>query len=178
VIYFRLDDPENEQSIEQNLQKLIKKEKFTRFEYQLPDEYRLDRQMENISSHLPIVSTGMDTQHFLTDRQEVRRFFKGKKRYIMESFYRHMRKKYDILVKNGKPQGGKWNYDQRNRNGYDGNVPIPEAKVFKNDATNIVDMIHQCGVKTFGKIEPQNFMWPVNRTQSRNCFRNLSKNIH
>jgi len=166
VIYFRLDDPENEQSIEKNLQKLIKKEKFTRFEYLLPDEYRLDRQLEHIASRLTVPVAMADTEHFLTDRQDVKRLFKGKKRYLMESFYRHMRKKYGILLENGKPLGGKWNYDQRNRNRYDKAVPVPGVKVFNNDVSDIVEMIDRCGVKTFGNIEPNNLIWPVSRRQS------------
>jgi deoxyribodipyrimidine photolyase-related protein len=166
VIYLRLDDPENEQSIEQNLRKLVKREKVSRFECLLPDEYRLDRQLETIASRLSIPTVIADTEHFLTDREEVKQLFEGKKRYLMESFYRHMRKKYDILLEAGKPMGGKWNYDQRNRNRYDKAVPIPSAKVFKNDVADIVDMIYRCGVKTFGTIEPKSFVWPVNRVQS------------
>ena len=166
VFYFRLDDPENQQNIENNLQRLIRKEKITRFEYLFPDEYRLDRRMENICSRLPVNSVAVDTQHFLTDRQDVKRLFRGKKRYLMESFYRHMRKKYGILLENGKPMGGKWNYDQSNRKRYDDSKPIPKAKVFKNDVSGIVEMVCQCGVKTFGNIIPDNFIWPVSREQS------------
>jgi deoxyribodipyrimidine photolyase-related protein len=166
LFYLRLDDPENEQYIEKNLKNLIRKEKFTRLEYLLPDEYRLDRQLDQIASHLNIPAVIADTEHFLTDRQDVKRFFKGKKRFLMESFYRHMRKKYGILLENGKPLGGKWNYDQRNRNRYDKAVTIPGAKVFNNDVSDIVDMIDRCGVKTFGNIEPKRFIWPINRAQS------------
>ena len=175
VIYFRLDDPENEQIIEKNLRNLIKKEKFTRFEYLLPDEYRLDRQLENLVSSLAVQSAAVDTEHFLTDREEVKRLFKGKKRYLMESFYRHMRKRYNILLEDGKPIGGKWNYDQRNRNRYDGKVPIPEATIFKNDVSDIAEMIHRCSIKTFGAIEPRNFMWPVNRAQSLELLQEFMK---
>ncbi|MFO8086128.1 MAG: cryptochrome/photolyase family protein, partial [Desulfobacterales bacterium] len=166
LFYLRLDDPENEQNFEQNLKNLIKKEKFTRLEYLLPDEYRLDRQLEHLASRLTIPAFTVDSEHFLTDRQDVKRFFKGRKRFLMESFYRHMRKKYDILLENGKPLGGKWNYDQHNRNRYDKAVPVPRAKVFNNDVSDIVEMINRCGVKTFGNIEPDNLIWPVSRKQS------------
>jgi len=40
VIYFKLDDPENEQTLEGNLQKIIDKRSIQQFEYLLPDEYR------------------------------------------------------------------------------------------------------------------------------------------
>ena len=84
----------------------------------------------------------------------------------MESFYRHMRNKYGIFLENGKPLGGKWNYDQRNRNRYDKAIPIPPPKAFKNDVVGIVEMIDRCGVKTFGEINPLDFIWPLNRTQA------------
>ena len=33
----------------------------------------------------------------------------------MESFYRMMRKKHDLMMVNGQPDGGKWNFDHNNR---------------------------------------------------------------
>lgn len=166
VRYLRLDDPENEQGIEDNLRKRIKKGKFTRFEYLLPDEYRLDRQLEDAASRLAVPAAAADTEHFLTAREDVGRLFSGKKRFLMESFYRHMRKTHQILLEKGKPAGGKWNYDQSNRNRYDGAVPLPAPKVFQNDVSGIVEMIARAGVTTFGSIEPERLIWPVTRRQS------------
>ena len=166
VEYLRLDDPHNEQSFEANLAKLIRKEKFNRFEYLLPDEYRLDRQLEQIASRLPVPTAVYDTEHFLTDRKDVQRLFENKKRYLMESFYRSMRKKHGILLEDGKPVGGKWNYDSSNRNRYDNAVPLPTAKKFGNDVRDIVTMIDRCGVKTIGEIVPERFDWPVSRRQA------------
>jgi deoxyribodipyrimidine photolyase-related protein len=69
-------------------------------------------------------------------------------------------------MEDGKPKGGKWNYDRSNRNRYDGAVPLPPPKSFANDVGDIVETIEKCGVKTFGKIEPKRFAWPVNRAQA------------
>ena len=140
VQYLRLNDPGNRQSFEDNIRQVIKTEKITRFEYLLPDEYRLDRQLETIASGLPVPSEVRDTEHFICRRNEVKEMFQGKKRFLMESFYRKMRRKHDILMENGKPSGGKWNFDQSNRNRYDGAVPIPPPKVFDNDVTTIFRM--------------------------------------
>lgn len=38
-----------------------------------------------------------------------------KKRYVMENFYRDMRREFDILLEDGEPVGGKWNFDKENR---------------------------------------------------------------
>jgi len=166
VFHIRLDDPDNEHTLEGNLQKLIRNQGFTRFEYVFPDEYRLDRQMEEIASRLSVPVSAVDSEHFLTKRDDVRRFFQGKKRFLMESFYRHMRRRHNILLEEGRPAGGAWNFDQRNRRRYDGAVPIPPVKVFKNDVSDIADMIARSHLKTIGDIEPDRLVWPVNRDQA------------
>ncbi|WP_373500617.1 cryptochrome/photolyase family protein [Desulfococcus sp.] len=166
VRYLRLDDPENAQNIEENLRAMIRQERYTRFEYLLPDEYRLDRQLAADASRLPVPSAAADTEHFLTERDAVARMFAGKKRFLMESFYRQMRRRHDILLENGKPAGGKWNYDSGNRSRYDGAVPIPAAMEFESDVTDIVEMIERCGVTTLGRIDPKRFIWPVTRSRA------------
>ena len=97
-IYLSLDDQQNLQDITQNLDRIIEEYEIKRFEYQLPDEYRLDQQMEAYASHLKITTSIADTEHFLTKRDDLKEIFKGKKTYLMESFYRKMRKKYGIMM--------------------------------------------------------------------------------
>ena len=166
VVYQRLDDPNNEQSFGANLIRLIREQRIARFEYMQPDDYRLDGQLARLASRLSIPSALVETEHFLTARSDLAEHFKGKKRYLMESFYRQMRRRHDILIDNGKPAGGKWNYDQSNRQRYDGKVPLPEVCTFGNDVSDIVAMIERCQVPTFGRIDPQRLIWPVNRNQA------------
>lgn len=166
VIYLRMDDPSNDQNFETNLKKLIRKEKFTHFEYLLPDEVRLDEAMKSITGKLGIPHSVQDSEHFLTRREDINDIFEGKKQYLMETFYRFMRKKHNILMEGNKPSGGKWNYDPSNRRRYDNKVPIPEPIVFSNDVSEITEMIHKAKVKTFGDIQPEKLIWPVNRSQA------------
>ena len=52
VHYLRLDDPKNFQTLENNLDHFLTKLKCDRFEWQLPDEWRLDQQLKNFfTSH-------------------------------------------------------------------------------------------------------------------------------
>lgn len=176
VIYIPLDDPHNEQTFEGNISVLLHKGAFQRFEYLLPDEYRLDQQFRDMEERLPVPVRSYDTEHFLTERYDVKNFFTGKKQYLMESFYRSMRKKYDILMDGNKPWGGKWNYDVSNRQRYDGTVPIPDPKLFKNDVTDIVDMLHRMEVSTFGSIEPERLIWPVTRKEAQDVMHDFLKN--
>jgi len=92
--------------------------------------------------------------------------FEGGKRYLMETFYRRMRRKHGILMLGERPVGGRWNYDQSNRNRYDGALPIPEPATFQNDVSHLAEMIAAAGVKTIGRLEPKRFPWPVDRIQA------------
>ena len=90
--YYTINDSNNPQNLATLIQQEIDATNAQRFEYQLPDEYRLDQQLQQICKDLTIASEAIDTEHFYTSRTELADFFKGKKQLIMESFYRMMRK--------------------------------------------------------------------------------------
>ena len=97
VIYLNLDDPTNTQSLTQNLLNLIASQDragvpISRFEYLLPDEFRLDNQLRTFVESLSIPTQAVDTEHFYTTRDELAKHY-GSKNFIMEYFYRALRKK-------------------------------------------------------------------------------------
>jgi deoxyribodipyrimidine photolyase-related protein len=98
IIYYKLDDKNNLQNFKENIEQEIQKNSIENFEYQLPDEYRLDEQIKDFCKKLDIKTAVYETEHFYTHREDVKDFFSGKKQYLMESFYRDMRKKNHILV--------------------------------------------------------------------------------
>jgi deoxyribodipyrimidine photolyase len=166
VIYLHLDDPVNRQDVAANLRRLIATHGIQHIEYLWPDEYRLDTQLQELAATLPVAAAGCDSEHFLTGRDAVAQMFAGKKRYFMESFYRCMRKKHAILLEGAKPAGGKWNYDTSNRKRYDGQLPIPAPKIFKNDVGVILKMLAAMKVKHFGNATGNTLLWPVTRRQA------------
>lgn len=166
VLYLKLDDPNNTQSLTQNLAQLIEQQHATRFEYQLPDEYRLDQQLRQFCRSLAIPTAAVDTEHFLSQRDDVAEHFRGKKQYLLESFYRMMRRKYGVLMQEQQPLGGTWNYDQQNREPYRGQVSLPEPLLFENDVSDIKQMLQLSGVQTFGYCDSDRLIWPINRQQA------------
>jgi len=71
---------------------------------------------ESISAKLPVPLTLIPTAQFLCSRDEFSAFAQGKKRLLMENFYREMRKQTGLLLESdGSPSGGSWNYDAENR---------------------------------------------------------------
>ncbi|KAB1063644.1 cryptochrome/photolyase family protein [Salibacter halophilus] len=166
VKYYELSDPENLHDFNKLIEKIIKKEKIKRFEYQLPDEYRLDEQLKDFCQNLNIETEVFDTEHFYTSRTELEDFFKGKKQYLLESFYRHMRKKHDVLMNGSEPITGKWNYDKENRKKLPKDQQIPAPKSFDNNVDEIVKMIDEKEIDYFGNIDAEKLVWPINRNQS------------
>ncbi len=167
VIYFRLDDDHNLQNFEGNIVKLIQSENFNRFEYLEPDEYRVDKIITSFTQSLSIPYQLYGTEHFLTEKLDLQKIFEGKKTYLLETFYRKTRLKYDILMNGSSPETGQWNYDADNRKRYDGKYPIPIPNLPQNDATEIVHLIEKMGVKTIGNLQnPQKFSWCISREQA------------
>lgn len=178
VIYYRIDDPKNTHSLEENLHKIIKENKIERFEYQLPDEYRLDEKLKDFSRRLSLQTTAYDTEHFYAKREDVERFFEGKKSMILEYFYRDMRKKHGILMQNEKqPEGGNWNFDKSNRKVWKGQPEIPKARLFNHDVSDLVKTIQDQDIKYIGRINDKKFEWPINRHESLEVLDNFCEHL-
>ena len=165
VIYFNINDENNTHNLQTIIEQCIKTHKIDKFEYQLPDEYRLDEQLKFICEGLSIASEFADTEHFYTTRFELKDFFKGKKMLLMETFYRSMRKNHNVLMNGSQPVGDQWNFDHDNRLKYKGQVPIPEEKNFHKNVTELVSEIKKAGIETIGNLNPNNFNWPTSRAE-------------
>ncbi len=166
IQYLEINAKTNQQSFLLNLNTIIAAHNFTRFEYQWPDEYRLDQQLLSFCAQLKIESQAFDTEHFLSTRSALGDFFAGKKQYLMESFYRMMRKKYQILMDGDQPLFEQWNFDHENRKKLPNNhSPIPPY-LFSNSVKEVYQAILKSGAKTIGTIDEQQFIWPINREQA------------
>jgi deoxyribodipyrimidine photolyase-related protein len=56
------------------------------------------------------------------------------KRYVMENFYRAMRKHFDVLMADGEPLGGQWNFDKENRKKLPKDLVLPSDLSFNPDS--------------------------------------------
>ncbi|WP_419176448.1 cryptochrome/photolyase family protein [Desulfosediminicola sp.] len=167
VIYLKLNANKNKQDLTENISLLISTHKIEKFEYLMPDEYRLDLQLIKITKSLNIPAEMFDTEHFLTQRDELAAFF-GEKNYLMESYYRDIRKRFDILMdpeNTGKPLTGKWNYDVANRKKLPADLQIPAPLLFSRDVSDLVKLLDKAGIKTIGEVDQKNFIWPVTRDE-------------
>ncbi len=168
VHYIALDDLNNRQSLVENCLALVKQYGVMRLEYQEPDEYRVDEALRTLAAALPIECRCVSSEHFLSERDELARFFSGKKTYLMERYYRHMRVKWQLLLEpDGRtPLTGRWNYDAENRKRLPANLRTPPAPSFVRDLSNLTDLLARAGVSSIGTLDARHFNWPLTRAES------------
>ncbi len=177
VVYFEIADQNNPQNLEKIIAFCIKKYQIEHFEYQLPDEFRLDEQLQSIGDNLKITTKAYDSEHFYTTRYELSDFFEGKKLYLMENFYRMMRKKHHLLMDGATPLGKQWNFDHDNRKKYSNQVSIPEEKNFHKNVSELLIDIKNAGLETFGNIKENDFSWPTSRKECLEVLHYFCQNL-
>jgi deoxyribodipyrimidine photolyase-related protein len=166
VHYLAIDDPANCQSVTANLDWLSAHYAARSIKYQQPDEWRLDQQMAAYAAAQTITVGMVESEHFYTTREECKTFFVGKRSWLLETFYRMMRKRHQVLMDNGKPVGGDWNYDHANRGVWKGVPTEPIDYRPLHDHSALWGMIVKAGVKSFGQPHESALRWPLNRGEA------------
>ncbi len=103
-----------------------------------------------LEKHIRDFSEGMklywyNNPLFINSKEELSSFFKPtKKKFFQTSFYKNQRTERNILMDQGKPEGGKWTYDSDNRKRYPkGKVPpsvtFPEKTKYHQEAEEYVN---------------------------------------
>jgi deoxyribodipyrimidine photolyase-related protein len=117
----------------------------------------------------------LDTPNFLTTRRELSDYLAdntGKTR--MQHFYAWQRRRLDVLVtSSGKPEGGRWSYDEENRKKLPKDHPVPQPRrVDPADRHEHVDEAIAWVKRAF----PDNpgdadaFAWPTDHAEARASY--------
>ena len=171
VRYVAIDHPSNRQSITGNLDALIAHHGATRVVYQAPDEWRLDADLgrwATARSGQGLSIEVVDTEHFLTARGEAAALFAGRTHWLMEHFYRHMRRRHRVLMDDeGKPISGRWNHDAENRKPWSGQPPEPADWRARHDHRALWQTIESAGVAHFGDPQAHQLPWPRTAQEAR-----------
>lgn len=101
-----------------------------------------------------------------TDDELYDRWAKGRSSLRMEGFYREVRRATGILMEDGEPAGGRWNFDADNREPPDPDIRPPDAPGFEpDDVTEAVTCeVEGAFPDRWGRARP--FRWPVTRAQA------------
>ena len=166
VHYLRIDDANNHHTIPANIDALVKRYQALAVDYQMPDEWRLDQQLYLHSRTSTIPWRMVESEHFYTGRNQAADIFMGRKQWLMEYFYRQMRVMYQVLMDDGKPIGGQWNYDHDNRKAWRGTPAEPIDTRVKHDHMRLWQSIVDAGVASFGTPQEQQLPWALNRQEA------------
>jgi deoxyribodipyrimidine photolyase-related protein len=166
VNYLTLDESAHYKDLSDLITSVCQEHRIENFEYQQPDEYRLAEQMKSLSLDAVSISC-CDTEHFLLPKEEISQYIKPAKHNRMESFYRKMRLRFNLLMDSDQPRGGRWNFDGENRQKLKPAdiAELPEPLLFANPVAKILQRIKDHNIATLGTAT-ESLLWPVNRQQS------------
>lgn len=106
--------------------------------------------------------------HFLCSRTEFADWAGKRKTLRMEFFYRDMRRRHGILLDDGAPAGGRWNFDAANRSAFpkDGPPGLPQPPRFTPDriTREVIDRVAKQHADHPGTLD--DFHWPVTRDEA------------
>jgi deoxyribodipyrimidine photolyase-related protein len=150
------------------LQHWIKQHKITELRVMAPVDKPFKKLLEKLKLSCPIVI--LENTQFLWTEAEFCQWATGRKRLLMEDFYRECRKRFNILMTDkGKPVGDRWNFDKENRKPpkkHDPDFNPPAPKWFEPDAITLAVMakVQNLDLPTYG--ESTQFGWAVTRSQA------------
>ena len=166
IHYTYLDDKDNAGSFKGEVERAIKAHNIDRIIVTSPGEYRVLQDMKTWENGFNVRVEIRDDDRFLCSAAAFKTWAEGRKQLRMEYFYREMRKKYDLLMDDGDPEGGEWNYDSENRKTPSDDISIP--KPYYNDPDDItkevMDLVAARFDDHFGDLEP--FYFAVTRDQA------------
>lgn len=127
--YVKLSEKNKHASFESVLKNYLQKEKEI-ISFTIEDRF-LHEQLGKIFLSHKISWKIIQSPMFLNSDEEITKALSGKKRIWMKTFYEDKRKENNILMKNGKPLGGKFSFDDENRLSLPKNINVPSLPSVK-----------------------------------------------
>lgn len=166
--HMRLDDPANCGSLAAQLQADISRLRPAGLVMTAPGDWRVLQAVKAVAAHNGLPLDIREDRHFYCTVREFAAHARGRKALRMEYFYREMRQRHGVLMANGKPVGGQWNFDADNREAFPASGPgaVPPRAQFAPDATTqeVLALVAQRFADHPGQLD--GFAWPVTRSQA------------
>jgi deoxyribodipyrimidine photolyase-related protein len=175
VDYVRLDDDGNTGSFTGELGRALSRHRADRVVATEPGEYRVWEMMGSWETALGVPVEIREDDRFLFSRAEFASWAEGRRSLRMELFYRRMRRKTGWLMRDDKPEGGRWNFDAENRGALPKGVKVPPRRRFPPDAVTreVMALVERRFAGHFGDLAP--FGWAVTRKDALAALRSFIK---
>lgn len=135
VLYRRLNDEGAPQTLADSLRDAVSEHAPEDVAVVRPGDWRVMQALQQAAPALRMV----EDDHFLSAPEDWGAMRANRKRFIMEDFYRAMRRRTGWLMQGDDPEGGVWNFDRENRRsfGKDGPGLIPRRPLSQPDAITL-----------------------------------------
>jgi len=173
VDYIRLDDPDNTGTLRGELLRAVTRHQPDTIVATAAGEWRLTEDMRHWHEASGLPTDIRDDDRYLCRIQEFRTWARDRGAFRMEFFYRDMRRRYSILMDDGQPAGGKWNYDPENRKPLPRGMAPPPPPRFEPDAItqDVMALVAQTFPDHFGDVD--GFALPVTHEDAKAALGNF-----
>ncbi|MCV6627905.1 MAG: cryptochrome/photolyase family protein, partial [Cellvibrionaceae bacterium] len=158
--------PDNGGSLRSEVERALARHGLRQLVVTQPGEYRLLQAFERWQAEgLATLDVRPDSR-FLCGPGEFASWAEGRKNLRMEYFYRHMRRRYSVLLDGDQPCGGQWNYDADNRKPPALHSAIPSPYRCRPDAITeeVLALVQSRFSEHPGDLQP--FEFATTRTQA------------
>jgi deoxyribodipyrimidine photolyase-related protein len=134
-----------------------------------PGEHRVREEIVAAAREAGIPLEIRTDRHFFSTVDEFAAHARGRKQLRLEWFYRPLREKHGVLMDDGEPAGGAWNFDADNRGAFPKGGPgkLLAPRRFPPDAVTraVIELVNTRFAAHPGSLE--SFDWPVTPEEAR-----------
>ena len=125
--YLKIEDKDFKDDYLKKLKKIISQKKITEItSFEIEDKF-FEKKISQFLKKEKVKWNMVQTPMFLNSRDEFKNYLGKSKKPFMATFYKEVRRKSGILMgADGNPIGGKWSFDEDNRNKLPKDISIPK----------------------------------------------------
>ncbi len=163
VHYSTLEDDHNTGSLAGELARALRRLQPAGLRVTAPGEWRVLQALRTVAAEAGVPLEISTDRHFYTSVREFSAHAGNRRAVRLEYFYRELRRRHGVLMPDGRPAGGRWNFDTDNRAAFTrhGPPPVPQPPRFAPDAitTEVLKVVSRAFARHPGSLDE--FAWPV-----------------
>ena len=143
IEYSKIDSKEFKDNYLIKIKNIIKKRKIKEISsFEIEDKF-LEKKLKSFFLRSKIKWNIIKTPMFLNSREDFKNYLSKSKKPFMSTFYKGVRRQSGILIgANSEPVGGKWSFDDENRNKLPKNISVPKfPKLYETKHTKTLKPI-------------------------------------
>ena len=159
VRYVRFDDEENTGSLMGEVARCLASNTcLSSVTVTSPGEWRLLEEMRGWQAALGRPVEICEDARFIVSPGEFAAWAGSRRQLRMEYFYREVRKRTGLLMEDGEPAGGQWNYDMENRRSLPGSITPPQRFLPPADpvTAEVIELVSRHFPDRFGDLSEWN----------------------